>query len=524
MAPFITRPGQVPRRIEIERKKRLFASQDLTSLLKGQGIDYSKPAQSTLHSISKAVSHIPLEVFDNEEYEERTPEEWMRLGGSMNDGSSSSSAIGVPAKALSMDNNGVGQWKDVIVKAWHVGQEKYEVVWTDGASSSKNNNSEESGASKQLLARMHICFKAEDPFNFVERVAEAHRRRQDAEMALLYNFYVDAMPVDTFPDMDSQQIKRILANALCTKGLVEAAPETTTIVNGLRVQAGRTMNKMAFDAWVKDNPSHSMLQDLVILSQEPSMPARDSLIMPYQPETTTETIARGLLEVPATSFEEKVHGFKFNSFLTKPELIKVIVALRSECLKLLQLSFYSIITKCVRLEEFINIQGQMTTSVCQMVKETWPTTVHNHIRFHLKDLKKGWFNMEETNNEVYNFSKLRKFLAFVNFAMQDTVRFLVEDSLTSYSQFLIKACDQMAIISGPSKVQLVDAEGSGNSSSRLPLFLVDLQVEGTGPDVRIAYSTSPEAFLEAPLACFDKALMQIQNIVRVERKVSVCSV
>lgn len=102
--------------------------------------------------------------------------------------------------------------------------------------------------------------------------------------------------------------------------------------------------------------------------------------------------------------------------------------------------------------------------------------------------------------------------------MQDTLRFLVEDSLTAYTAFLLKACDVTAkAITAPNAIEL--AYQGGGSSSRLPLFVVDLQVEGAGQDVRFGYSTPPEAFLEAPLACYDKALSQIQNIVRVERKV-----
>lgn len=38
----------------------------------------------------------------------------------------------------------------------------------------------------------------------------------------------------------------------------------------------------------------------------------------------------------------------------------------------------------------------------------------------------------QTSNEVYGFSKLRRFLAYVNFMAQDTLRFLVEASLDEF--------------------------------------------------------------------------------------------
>ena len=40
--------------------------------------------------------------------------------------------------------------------------------------------------------------------------------------------------------------------------------------------------------------------------------------------------------------------------------------------------------------------------------------------------------MPQTSNEVYGFSKLRRFLAYVNFMAQDTLRFLVEASLDEF--------------------------------------------------------------------------------------------
>ena len=42
------------------------------------------------------------------------------------------------------------------------------------------------------------------------------------------------------------------------------------------------------------------------------------------------------------------------------------------------------------------------------------STVHNG----LKDVGKGWFNLQEKVSEVYQMSKLKRFLRMVNFVMQ----------------------------------------------------------------------------------------------------------
>jgi hypothetical protein len=35
-------------------------------------------------------------------------------------------------------------------------------------------------------------------------------------------------------------------------------------------------------------------------------------------------------------------------------------------------------------------------------------------------VRKGWFNLDKMSDEVYKFSKLKKFLLYVNFMMEDT--------------------------------------------------------------------------------------------------------
>jgi dynein heavy chain len=69
MVPYKTEPGKTPRKIKIERKKRLFLEQDIAALLRNEGVDYSKKEFSEFH--------LPLEYFDDTSFDPRTPEEWL---------------------------------------------------------------------------------------------------------------------------------------------------------------------------------------------------------------------------------------------------------------------------------------------------------------------------------------------------------------------------------------------------------------------------------------------------------------
>lgn len=74
------------------------------------------------------------------------------------------------------------------------------------------------------------------------------------------------------------------------------------------------------------------------------------------------------------------------------------------------------------------------------LKDSWVSTLKVAMRSSLRDMSKGWYNLYETNWEVYLMSKLRKLMELIKYMLQDTLRFLVQDSLSSFSQFIGDAC------------------------------------------------------------------------------------
>ena len=57
--PFAAIPGRVPRRVAIDRKKKLFQSYTIKDLLRQEGIEFKKISNEWL----------PLTMFDNTEYD-----------------------------------------------------------------------------------------------------------------------------------------------------------------------------------------------------------------------------------------------------------------------------------------------------------------------------------------------------------------------------------------------------------------------------------------------------------------------
>ena len=64
------KPGGMPQALEIHRRTKLYASQDITALLKERGIDYSvKFSSEVFGKVGAPSTKLPLEAFDDASYE-----------------------------------------------------------------------------------------------------------------------------------------------------------------------------------------------------------------------------------------------------------------------------------------------------------------------------------------------------------------------------------------------------------------------------------------------------------------------
>lgn len=459
LVPFEQRAGRPPRRIEIERKKRLFASQDIEKLLLSTGgIDYARYGVGLDHATG-GTSYLPLEIFDNVEYEIRTPQEWIALGRNeialakpdllSQPEVLNSLPVSIPVKALRFEDagagmNGGGHFTPGLVVGYDEAEERFLVKYLDTPS-----------IAPVLLHRIHIYFEAESPFDFVARIIFAHRTRRSLENSIRYSLYVDSMPTDEVLPLDSEQVNRILLLALNTKKLRQNALDTTSLLNEVNIDYGRTMNKIIFDVNLKD-PSQSNLRQQLQLTTgagakdgeaaDPSKAAADSI------DAATALVASsnsrrsgaggryqylGVVSVPPHDFPKHFSNFCFHSFCTKLEAITAMVKVNAECLRLHKLTiFNTTISKSVRLEEFEQLQNSSMMQLSGFLKDKWILALKASVKNSLRESSKGWLNLYEKNREVYALSKLAKFMKMIQFMMEDALRFLVEDSLRRYKAFL----------------------------------------------------------------------------------------
>ena len=72
----------------------------------------------------------------------------------------------------------------------------------------------------------------------------------------------------------------------------------------------------------------------------------------------------------------------------------------------------------MKLPEFEDLQNQATTTIIKYLKERWLEKITQSVRMCLRDLGKGWFNLEQKDHEVYNVMKLKRLMNLTTLCMQ----------------------------------------------------------------------------------------------------------
>ncbi|KAK7127569.1 hypothetical protein R3I93_020220 [Phoxinus phoxinus] len=514
-------PGHVPRKIEIERRRREYQKLDISKLLTEQGIDSNQlmpryqTSAETENPYQPVSNYLSLEIFDNEEFDCHTPEEWLALGYEQG----SIDRKPVPAKALLPTKNSIPpvdpkspaleySWQLVGVLQYSQEKKQYLVHKVDcngWVRDSKGKPILNGGQRKGVLSllegqywipRIRLLFCAENPCVFAQRVQFAQNLRQKTEASLLYHLSIDCMPVwSGTPTLNLTSLEHIRKYALSTPGLqlkrLQDCEEQ--LKKELYLEYSRTMNQMVFDKVVQDNPEFSYI----------TLPQKE-------PESVPE---RGFVSVPDYPFEKNRADFVFNSLLTKPEVIAVLSKVREECNRVAEMSLFQFsFKKSLRLEEFESAQSQKHAQVHLFLQESWLAALCNGILSSLRDETRGWYNVTVSRWDVYLMSKLCRLMALIRSIQQDSLRFLVQNSLASLAKLLLDACHSALrcpkdLTWGP------DLINSPYKPKKKPLFSVDLVLDQTG----VHYSTPLESFETSIINLFDKGILSTHNIPQVDK-------
>ncbi|XP_022600673.1 LOW QUALITY PROTEIN: dynein heavy chain 1, axonemal-like [Seriola dumerili] len=523
--PYQTIPGQIPRKLAIERRRREYLKLDFEQLLAEKGIDSNlimpRNPSSSDEDVTTSDNHVspclPLEIFDNEEYDCWTPEDWLALGKA--EGSPDQKPI--PAKALLPTDNSTSSedtksscleysWHLVGVLDYSKDKCQYLVQKVHQVSDEEGNpilneghkNSKFPGVNPLLpgtehwVPRIRLFFFAEDPRVFVERIQFALRLRENTEALLFYHLSVDCMPIwKGTPSLDTHSLQ-YMKKALSTPGLRLEIIEKCIgdLEKEVKLEYYRTVNCMTFDKVVMSNSEEF---------SHITLPKKDPEHLPQ----------KGCIPIPHFDYKKNQAVFVFRSLLRKPEVICVLSEIRSECNKVATMRLFNVtLTKPLQLDEFEVIQTQIHTKISLLLRESWTNTLSNSIRSNLGNIGKGSYNVNESHWDMYKMSRLYGLMGVVRFRMQDSLRHLVQNSLVSLTRLVLDACHSV-LMCPQDLVWGSDLITSPYKPKKNPLFLVDLVLDQNG----VQYSTPLENFETSIVNLFDKSILATYNVPQLDK-------
>ncbi|XP_076646491.1 dynein axonemal heavy chain 1-like [Halictus rubicundus] len=183
-------PKRLPRNIEMERRRKLYRSLRVEDALEAIGIkskDVLPPSailplltREETNGLFSTVHILPLDLFDDEEYDCRTIEDWLNLGIIDGKRSPLPATVFVPTfqeeerkfdKASHMLEN-LFSWCNAAVTDYNYDTKLWSVITLD------------SRKRRYSIPRIYIRFYAEDPRIFANRMAVAIENRRIAEESI----------------------------------------------------------------------------------------------------------------------------------------------------------------------------------------------------------------------------------------------------------------------------------------------------------------------------------------------------
>ena len=526
--------GTVPRRVEVERHRRQFIADDVDAVLSELGVanvdllpggrfEQKEETEGTNES-EKFPSFLNLEIFDDTEYDSRTPEEWVSRGlDNPND-------VGVPgyippptgpvggpyellgqsfatyveafkyqgecrAKAAKVDPE--GEMRGVPAHTLAKVDESY--VWVECVVTRYDSEYKLFGVliggkgPMCQVPRVHLHFASEDPKLFAKRVQAACQDRLDTESQLMYNLTVDCMPDHNDEPMTEDQMKKLIRTASvgCTS-IPDDADIVKRLIAEINIFHSRAANKLALNSAVKANPA-AFPGVKVPVDRAPVEPAVSAIVN--------------------IDFDIKLHNLRTKILHNHTNILSAIDLVRLACapVEAIQMSLFTTkLVKSVTLEEFQAMQRQASESVQNYLRNAWVPAVTKAINDSVGRYGKGWFNMNELNLEVYEVSKLKSFMRLTRLIMQDSLRTVCLNSCHRFNKLVNTAAESV------NKAESLQWPADAGLYSDIfkpptnPLWTLDLIVDPKTNSFN--FSTPVGPFEEAIVALFNNGVSSTKGV------------
>ncbi|KMQ95378.1 dynein heavy chain axonemal [Lasius niger] len=494
-------PKVLPRNVEMERRRRVYKSLKIEDALEAEGVkshDMLPPEKicallsyDEKYNLYSKANYLPLELFDDEEYDCRTADEWINLG--IIDGV----RYPLPAtvfvekiihkeRIFDRDDKTLSNlfsWFPAAITDYDNKRKLWTVLTLDALKR------------KFLLPRIYIRFFGEDPRKFAQRIANAVKQRQIAEISIRYHFYLDCMLVDGMSTLDEKQQDIIILSATRQGSIKCESKHLFSLMDEVVLEYRRVMCDLMWRPLIEKQPE---MFNFIMWKEINDIREFDA------PKT-------GKICTEMEDFTKTKNFFHWIVLYVVPEVHEAMQCVATECIHVSNMNlFIPNYGKSIYLSEFKSQQHQETGTVIKYLKETWVEKITQSVRLCLRDIGKGWFDLEQRRHDVYNVMKLKRFMDLIAYRMQNALRNLVEKSIALYLEML----ETPALCTLNIDENFTWGDDLVNTQFKSPvnpIFNIDLTMN----DKTAYYLTDLELFEEVIIGLLDNSLSQCHEIKQV---------
>lgn len=364
---------------------------------------------------------IPLEMFDDDSFESRTPEQWIALGGEK----------GTRARSRYFENNEY-KLKACYVIGYDPNENKYEIVWENEQKDQQNHqqmnqleNKEENSkklSKSKFVKRFNLIFDDEDENLFNLRIRCAQMRRRNAEREIRFALQVDRVKNSDVTPMSEDYIHEILRHVAN-----EFPQEHVNILKNNLEEVDqeyiRSMKRTILEYELKNELFEKTLTSTLDLPRK----KQDSIIRKI-----------GTVDVPTYDFVSNQNKLAAETFYTRPILAETLVKVHDQARFFENISFMDLdISYPCSLFQFLNDQTNSLLSFVQKLKKDWTSKVTQIIQLNITEEIYDFYKVDVI--EKYKNSRMRRVIRLVNLMLSHQLRSMIEkgmnDFVTFFSQF-----------------------------------------------------------------------------------------
>jgi len=406
------------------------------------------------------VPKLPIEHFDDPEFETRTPAEWIASG----EGKGGTAAMSKYYEA------GELVWAPCKATGYDEEKECYNVTW------------DASNKSKQVK-RLNLRFNDEDILMFEKRLQMAEDRRRHAHAQCKLQRYVDEVEQEPVRPPSEDRVSHIL-RCVAAQVPVEHLGKLEECVDEMHTEYRRAVK-------------HSTVKYQQL---DPSEKARIGRMQLPEPAVSppTPSLAQLAMPEPRMDFQACNEAIRANLFSANEQVTKAMQKLGQAFQDVRHLLFVDVgpdedgeYTGSVTIESFSLRQKDHVLKLVDVLNIDWRGEALHGVVNHLEDI----FDFKQYSYEAYKDTHLFRFLRMVTLVMCQQLRELLENSIHHLVEFF-----RTTIY---------------NSGSPGAIFGINLILK----DNKVEFEPPLEDVTQAVLTVFDEIFVDASKIMKIDSEV-----